>query len=670
LLARLERQHTLLVLDNAETLVEAVEQGDPHALDLVQLLSEGLPAGRTTLLVTSRTLLDFAGEEGISLGGLLPEERAQLFRQYTGSRRESVETPLARSLSERVAGHPLCLRLLGGAFASSATPLADFVAEYEARLVAAADRYRSLDHRHRTLYASIETSVRSLDDNLRRLLAGLWVFHGWFPPEIVEEIFTPPQPSPRAEREQMETPPQPSPRAEREQAETPPQSSPHAGGVSGGSIPDHLHALWRRGLLARQERSLRDGGVLLYRLLPSTRPYVEDQLLPVMGLGEEARADLLAGYGAAYRGLARLIYRDIDRSATLVHIAQQARDDLERGLEHVEGLDRARYHLHWGWILQRLGSRLEGLRHTERALAAAQGQDQGQRLELEALNNMAMVYQSTGRMGEALATLVTLVELARSIHSPAIEAGVWGNMAGVLLALDRRTDAIDAQRQAVAIMERYNLSHDAGGASLPAIRSRLAALESGASSAAGSADPATLPPQVQQTLVEKTVAVLTALPEKRDEWRGALSQGLQDAQTQGAAWQIEVDLFTALLSLLDGEAPHLPSDHPYRSLLDTAVARVGAAAAPSRSAAALPADFAVHCAQALAGEPGDKIALYNDLEQLARSHPSHVALFQALRDAIFTPDPAQLTPSLAGHDATLWLEILAQLQPKKATGDQ
>ncbi len=75
----------------------------------------------------------------------------------------------------------------------------------------------------------------------------------------------------------------------------------------------------------RQMRTLRDGHVLLYRLLPSMRVYVE-QALPQA----YPHATLLARFGTAYASLARVIYDELNRSASLIHIAQQAREDLAR----------------------------------------------------------------------------------------------------------------------------------------------------------------------------------------------------------------------------------------------------------------------------------------------------------------------------------------------------
>jgi hypothetical protein len=51
------------------------------------------------------------------------------------------------------------------------------------------------------------------------------------------------------------------------------------------------------------------------------------------------------------------------------------------------------------------------------------------------------------------------------------------------------------------------------------------------------------------------------------EWRQAIAGALQQAQGQGADLQTEVEFFTAVLALLDGETSALPAGHPYAEAL-------------------------------------------------------------------------------------------------------
>jgi len=67
---------------------------------------------------------------------------------------------------------------------------------------------------------------------------------------------------------------------------------------------------------------------------------------------------------------------------------------------------------------------------------------------------------------------------------------------------------------------------------------------------------------------------MTTVQDKRDEWRVAVAGALQQAREQGAGWQIEVEFFSSVLAILDGQAPHLPQDHPYAGVIATIEAEI------------------------------------------------------------------------------------------------
>jgi len=88
-------------------------------------------------------------------------------------------------------------------------------------------------------------------------------------------------------------------------------------------------------------------------------------------------------------------------------------------------------------------------------------------------------------------------------------------------------------------------------------------------------------------IVSNTVAVLTSVKEKQSEWRSAMASALQNAQSQGADWQIEVEFFSVVLALLEGRSAALPADHPYAAALQqiqTGIAQGGISAADDASA--------------------------------------------------------------------------------------
>ncbi len=319
-LGQLNRRRTLIVLDNAETLVEAVKAGTQSAIELARFIREQLSSPSVSLLITSREFLGWDGEVGLEgdLEGLAPGEGARLFQQAAPQRVGDAEPALAADLSRKVDGHPLSLHLLGGAFNESAISLPAFIKDCEVHLLHAENKYLEVEHRHHTLYACIDTSVRYLDDELTDLLRKLWLFHAPFLPETAVEIFDP------------------------DYDDTKDEESP---------VYDQLYTLWRRGLLVREEGTVREGTIQFYRVLPTIRPYLEQYLARA-----EEREPLLARFGAAYARLADYLYDELDRGGVATFIALQAREDLERGISCVTGVALGYYLLYWdgfcnGWLI-------------------------------------------------------------------------------------------------------------------------------------------------------------------------------------------------------------------------------------------------------------------------------------------------------------------------------
>jgi tetratricopeptide (TPR) repeat protein len=415
-LRQLTQRRTLIVLDNAETLVEAVKANDEAAILLARFLRERLSSPLVSLLITSREFLGWDGEVSLKrdLEGLTPEEGARLFRQAAPQRTSDAELALAEELSRKVEGHPLSLRLLGGTFNDSTVSLPVFVKDCETHLLQAENKYVGIEHRHRTLYASIDASVRYLDTGLADLFRKLWLFHAPFLPAIAVAIFDP------------------------EHEATKDEDSP---------VYDRFYTLWRRGLLAREEGTVREGAVQFYRVLPTIRPYIEKYLAQV-----DEREKLLERFGEAYAQLVRFLYRELDRGGMAAFIAFQAREDLERGASCVTGVARGYYLLYWGWVLQRLVDTRRGLKLIEQALEIGQGQDH--QLELQALNNMAaLVYGATGQPKRALELYEQALPLMREVGDRAGEATTLNNMALVYQATGKPQEALTLYEQAFLIAQ-------------------------------------------------------------------------------------------------------------------------------------------------------------------------------------------------------------------------
>ncbi len=90
-----------------------------------------------------------------------------------------------------------------------------------------------------------------------------------------------------------------------------------------------------------------------------------------------------------------------------------------------------------------------GLKLTEQALEIGQGQDQ--RLKLEALNNMALVYRKTGQPKRALELFEQTLPLRREVGDRAGEATTLNNMASVYRATGQPKRALELYEQTLPL---------------------------------------------------------------------------------------------------------------------------------------------------------------------------------------------------------------------------
>ncbi len=658
-LRKLNQRRTLIVLDNAETLVEAVKANDVAAIRLARFLREHLSSPLVSLLATSREFLGWDDEVGLKhdLNGLTPEEGARLFRQAAPQRVGDAELALAEELSSKVEGHPLSLRLLGGTFNDSAVALPAFVKDCEIHLLQAENKYVGAEHRHRTLYACMDTSVRYLDAELAELFSKLWLFHAPFLLTTAVAIFDP------------------------EHDATKDEDSP---------VYDRLYTLWRRALLVREEVTIREGTLQFYRVLPTIRPYIEKYLAQV-----DSCKQLLDSFGETYANLMHYLRNELDRGGAATIIALQSREDFERGVSYVTGVQRGYYLLDWGWILQRLIDTRRGLKLIEQALEIGQGQDR--LLELQALNNMALVYHATGqpqralelfeqalllirevgnRAGEAttlnnmamvydatgqpqraLELYEQTLPLMRDVGNRAGEATTLADMAGVLYRyLNRSQEAITRMEQAIAVLVETGLPQDAAGHTRDDMQQYLDAMLKDIGHIA------MLAAQIQQ-IVTNTVAVMTTVQESRTEWREVITKALQQAKSINR--QQDADFFAAVLALLDGQPPALPGDHPYA--LTLAKIQEGIAAGgledddtPQNDDLPFDAELIPRSIAALSGGPQEKMAHVQYLAAMSSQTTEEElkALLQVIQLGLFGSDLSQLGQNLSGVYREAWEAIV------------
>jgi tetratricopeptide (TPR) repeat protein len=83
-----------------------------------------------------------------------------------------------------------------------------------------------------------------------------------------------------------------------------------------------------------------------------------------------------------------------------------------------------------------------------------------------------------------------------------------------------------------------------------------------------------LSPEQLKVIVANTIEVMTRMPEKREKWRETMSGVLQKAQSVNQSQDVE--FFTAILAILDNQAPSLPEGHPYTGAINSIQAGIAA----------------------------------------------------------------------------------------------
>ncbi len=181
-----------------------------------------------------------------------------------------------------------------------------------------------------------------------------------------------------------------------------------------------------------------------------------------------------------------------------------------------------------------------------------------------------------------------------------------------------------------------------------------------------------MPAERVTIIVNNTVAVMTVMPERRDEWRETMQKSVENARQQGDECQIEVEFFTAILALLDGQETELPGEHPYAPALEQirqGIADGGPQAGedgkddqddmPEEVRALLA--LAKASITALRGGPPERMALLQQLAPLQAQTPDEgfKALLQTIQLSLVGGDLAKLGSNLEGLYQQVWEAIVA-----------
>jgi hypothetical protein len=161
------------------------------------------------------------------------------------------------------------------------------------------------------------------------------------------------------------------------------------------------------------------------------------------------------------------------------------------------------------------------------------------------------------------------------------------------------------------------------------------------------------------------------MPERRAEWRETIAGALAAAQQHGTDWHIEVEFFTAVLAILDGQPPSLPADHPYAAPIAAIHDGIAKGEPLPDDEDEVPEEvqaLAVFVQASVAAlrsvNPQEKMAFVQQLAALQAQTPDDEmkALFQAIQLALFGGDLAHLGGTLTGFAQQVWEWIVAGMQ--------
>jgi hypothetical protein len=252
------------------------------------------------------------------------------------------------------------------------------------------------------------------------------------------------------------------------------------------------------------------------------------------------------------------------------------------------------------------------------------------------------------------------VRILREIGDRAKEAALLDNIAAVSLNLGRRQEAIASKEQAIAVLEKMGLSHDAGGTSLTQMRQELVQIQSGA----GPPAPSGGPPPTSDLAAEVLQAVRAFLD--ADDWEATR----RVVETQGALlFRPEVE---ALFEQNIAQARAANEQRAVQMLqLHLALWRdcqahgVEAAFAKLASAASaeLPFDAQLipRTVAALLGSPQDRMALAQHLSRQAAADEELQALLTTIQTALFGGELSQLGQDLRGVYRQAWEAIVQRV---------
>ena len=425
---RKKNWHGLLVLDNYETILQALEaedhHGPAHAIHrLVYLLAD---TGQELLLTSRQYPAGLPGEKVHAIPGLPVEEAANLFVHYSQRAKELLPAPqedLARQVARVTEGHPLAIRLLAREFdLSPERPPDAFLADWDAELRQAKDP--GLPEHHRSLLAALARTYRHLSPQAQRRARLLSPFTFPFLAEAAALAW----------------------------GLADPQGTPDPKAALPALLDLHRRGLLEIALTRNDDRG--NPRPWAFRLLPPVREALRAWLTPE----ETATVQrALAAYGL---WLARLAYGTIHHDPALARLARDSMPALEAGLTALEAGPERLWHIRrTAWLKKAFGD-YEGALELLQPHAGPPPPE-GDRETLRAWSSLwyelADVYRVRGELDRALQLYQESLDIKDRLGDLQGRAATLGMMGQVLFEQGRREEGIRATLEGYLILQKLDI---------------------------------------------------------------------------------------------------------------------------------------------------------------------------------------------------------------------
>ena len=408
----LSRHDVLLILDNFETVLQKAAISDKEAISAINFIKNQLRATKASFLLTSWELTNWPEEKALPLTGLSEKFGAQLFEEWVSHRKEYIDFQTAKEISRQVGGHPISLRLLGGAFNSSPSMnIQSFLSNLKEVLANAQERYSGEDDRHRSLYACFEASLEFLDNPLKELLYKLQLIPTALPIKTIAKIINVDQ----NESDDL------------------------------SKTIDQINTLHEKGWLSVFMIRTKNGFYKFYQIPEAIKLYLE-HYHPLFHDTEKLNINLANSYYDIVRFISnRYDFEELPHLLIQIIYPEISKIDInyfKNKKHHFLGF--------FGQSLWHAGIWQPGLDYLQQSLLGFQkiGDRSG---EAATLNNIGGIYRATGQPQKALEFYNQALPIRREIGDRSGEAATLNNIGGIYYATGQPQKALEFYNQALPI---------------------------------------------------------------------------------------------------------------------------------------------------------------------------------------------------------------------------